>query len=83
MFKTDISSVSLAFPKQIQDTTTIKYTAYTCRQMHHFQYIFVMYLALYISYAYWHPQNLLVNISNWVTYACIHIYICMYLSYQK
>jgi hypothetical protein len=63
----------------MQHTAPIEFTAHTCSQMHHFQYIIVKYLALYISYAYWHPQNLLVNKFNWVTYSVYtFIYVCVY-----
>ena len=40
-------------------TDLIKYTAYSCSQKHHIQYISITQVALYISTGYWHPQILL------------------------
>jgi len=52
ILNTDVPFSSVGFPEQIQHTTPIQFTALTCSQMHYFQFIFVVYLALYISSVY-------------------------------
>ena len=47
-------------------------------QIHQFQYISIIQLAVYISSIYWYHKNLLINNFKWVTHSCIHMYVCMY-----
>ena len=73
--------VSIRSPNQFPVTPSIQYTTYTCSHMHHFQYLSITHLALYVSPIYWHPQNLLVNKYKPVTYLCTHMYVCI-ISYE-
>ena len=57
----------------------IQYTDYTCSKIYYFQYIFVMYIALYISYAFDILRNYLsINSTKSHIYVFIFIYVCMY-----